>query len=116
MGHQTFSMNFAVSARRFSRLRENIRNSASRVMIPATVPMMLYASGTFSRRKMLMISSTRAVQTMVSVSRSTPLRPYMKRDSALPIRCKKFIKPSLCLPRPHRRFSDKIFYRKSQQR
>lgn len=51
MGHQTFSMNRAFSARRFSRLRENIRNSASRVMIPATVPMMLYASGTFSRRK-----------------------------------------------------------------
>ena len=48
MGHQTFSMNFAFSARRFSRLRENIRNSASRVMIPATVPMMLYASGIFS--------------------------------------------------------------------
>ena len=78
--------------------------------------MTLYTAGWLSRRNILMRFSRIAAHSMVSPSLSTPLRPYMKRDSALPMRCRKFIAPSLCVLRSCRRFSDTIFYRKSRQR
>lgn len=86
MGYQTFSMKRAFSARRFSRLRENIRYSARNTMTVDRNPKMLYAAGCLSRRKILTISSNSAAQIMVRQRRSTPLRPYIKRESALPMR------------------------------
>ena len=65
MGHQIFCKKAAFSARRFSRLRENTRNSAHSTITVVTRPIMLDMIPFFFT-SILIRSSTMAVQMMHS--------------------------------------------------
>lgn len=90
-GFTIFVRNQAFSLRRLGRFLENIRNRVHTIRRKLAVARIVRAVSFLLRTISSAVSSSRTATKEAQPSESTPLRPYIKRENALPIFWKKLI-------------------------